>query len=61
MTRAGGTVTYQYSTDYLITAQMGNRHAVGGIQTPVLGGTGTNGGGTRPPGTGGGRPGEMIP
>ena len=60
-TRAGGTVSYQASLNYLNAAQMGNRHSVGGILTPALGGSGTNGGGTRPPGTGGIRPGEQIP
>lgn len=51
-TRAGGTVTYQYTTDNTVAAQVNGRHSLGGIATG--GATDTdpiNGGGVSPPGS----------
>jgi hypothetical protein len=53
-TRAGGTVTYQYSTDQTAAAQVGGVHSVGSIYTDSTATGPISGGGTVPPGTGGG-------
>jgi hypothetical protein len=49
--RAGGAVTYQYSTDEADVAQIGNRHSVGAVTIPAAGSA--SGGYARPPGYGG--------
>lgn len=49
--RAGGAVTYQYSTVEADAAQLGDRHNVGAVEVPAAGTA--NGGYARPPGFGG--------
>lgn len=53
-TRAGGAVTYQYATDQTAAAQVGGVHSVGSIYTDSTATGPIGGGGTVPPGTGGG-------
>lgn len=48
--RAGGTVSYTVSTDQFASVQGHDRHSVGVIVTPALGGGPTNGKATMPPG-----------
>jgi hypothetical protein len=50
-TRAGGAVTYAADTDDATAAQLGDRHTVGAIRTPLNGAADTGGATTRPPGT----------
>lgn len=49
--RAGGAVTYQFSTDEADAAQVGDVHNVGAVQIPAAGTA--SGGYARPPGYGG--------
>lgn len=49
--RAGGAVTYAYSTDEGDAAQIGDRHSVGAVEIPAAGSA--SGGYARPPGYGG--------
>jgi hypothetical protein len=50
--RAGGAVTYQSTTSEATAAQIGDRHTVGGVETPAAAGAPTGGAYTRPPGPG---------
>lgn len=50
-TRAGGAVTYAYSTVEADAAQLGDRHNVGAVEVPAAGTA--SGGYARPPGYGG--------
>jgi hypothetical protein len=50
-TRTGGAVTYQATTTEETAAQIGDRHTVGAIKTPVALAADTGGTSTRPPGT----------
>jgi hypothetical protein len=50
--RAGGAVTYQSTTSEATAAQIGDRHTVGGVETPAALGAPKTGGYTRPPGPG---------
>jgi hypothetical protein len=50
-TRTGGAVTYQATTNEETAAQIGDRHTVGAIKTPVALAADTGGTSTRPPGT----------
>jgi hypothetical protein len=52
--RAGGAVTYQYSTDEADAAQIGDVHNVGAVEIPAAGTQ--SGGYARPPGYGGFEP-----
>jgi hypothetical protein len=47
-TRAGGAVTYQFTTDATVAVQTGDRHSVGAVQIPAAGSV--DGGYVRPPG-----------
>jgi hypothetical protein len=49
--RAGGAVTYLSTTTEATAAQIGDRHTVGAIRTPVAAAPDTDGSVTRPPGT----------
>jgi hypothetical protein len=49
--RDGGAVTYVATTTEATAAQIGDRHTVGAIRTPVAAAPPTSGSGTRPPGT----------
>ena len=50
-TRAGGAVTYQFSTNFADAAQVNGIHSVGAVVTPAAAGPPeTGGGGPRPPG-----------
>ena len=51
--RAGGSVSYQATTDQSVAAQTGNRHLVGSVTTPAAAGGPVNGDSVRPPGIGG--------
>ncbi|UZK69600.1 hypothetical protein OKW76_00475 [Sphingomonas sp. S1-29] len=52
-TRAGGTVSYVATSNYLEAAQSGDRHVIGEIITPAdANAPPTDGDGIRPPGTG---------
>lgn len=51
-TRAGGAVTYQSTTVEADAAQIGDRHVVGSVLTPVAAGGPTDGGVVLPPGAG---------
>lgn len=58
-TRAGGAVTWHATDDFFTaqnTATAPARHYAGFVVTDVAGGTGTEGGGSLPPGSGGGNP-----
>jgi hypothetical protein len=62
--RAGGTVTYTATTnpqDAATSPAFPDRHYVGSLSTDVSGGTGTSGGGSSPPGWGGGDWNTPIP
>lgn len=50
--RAGGSVTYQGTTDATIAAQTGDRHVVGSTTTPLAAGAPTHGRPVLPPGSG---------
>jgi hypothetical protein len=50
--RAGGAVTYQTTTSEATAAQIGDRHTVGGVETPAAAGPPKTGGYTSPPGPG---------
>lgn len=50
--RAGGAVTYAATTTEATAAQLGDRHTVGAVRTPVAAAPPTSGATTRPPGTG---------
>jgi hypothetical protein len=49
--RAGGAVTYAATTTEATAAQLGDRHTVGAIRTPLAAAPDTSGNTTRPPGT----------
>jgi hypothetical protein len=49
--RAGGAVTYAATTTEATAAQLGDRHTVGAIRTPLAAAPPTSGNTTRPPGT----------
>ncbi len=51
--RAGGAVTYTFTTDAATAAQQGNTHTIGSITTPADGGADTVGNPVLPPGPGG--------
>lgn len=51
-TRAGGSVTFEATTDEATAAQTGDRHVVGAIRTPASGQPDNNGNPVRPPGAG---------
>jgi hypothetical protein len=51
--RVGGAVTYEVTTDPTVAAQVGDRHVVGGVQTPALGEANNDGDPLLPPGSGG--------
>ncbi len=50
--RAGGTVSYQFTPSETTAAQTGDRHTVGKVTTPAGGGGPTTGAGPRAPGVG---------
>lgn len=50
---AGGAVDIKFSKNNLDAAQTNNRHSLGSIATPAVGGQQQSGGGTTPPGGGG--------
>jgi hypothetical protein len=50
--RLGGAVTYASTTDPAVAAQIGNRHVVGAVTTPLSGGAPEDGDPVLPPGSG---------
>lgn len=50
--RAGGSVTYQSTTDATVAAQTGDRHVVGSTTTPLAAGAPIDGDPVLPPGSG---------
>lgn len=50
VSRAGGAVTYAYSTSAATAAQTGDRHSVGAVTTPAAAAPPSNGNPVRPPG-----------
>jgi hypothetical protein len=50
--RAGGSVTYQSTTDPTLAAQTGDRHVVGSTNTPLAAGAPIDGNPVLPPGSG---------